>query len=309
MNPAPMNKNSFSLTFLWMICCATLLNAQQMPDTTFAIDISNPSYQDGNGPTICIDSAHNNFHTADGGYAPFARVMRADGYSVSDLSSAIRNLEALNGCNIYMMINPLHASNLGNWQLPTPSAFPEEEIDVIKAWVERGGSLFLIADHMPFGGAAKELAASFGFNISNGFAFLEKPENQPDVFNLENGRLPESPILQNEITTVTSFTGSAFTYPEEAIPVLVFKEGDYSLEPEIAWQFDDDTKRIDLNGYAQGALLEVGKGKVAMFGEAAMFTAQTFTGQDGTVIRVGLNSKGIAPQNLDFLLNLIHWLD
>lgn len=280
-----------------------------MPDTTFAIDISAPSYQDGNGPTICIDSAHNNFHTADGGYAPFARVMRADGYRVSDLSVTIGSLEALNGCNIYMIVNPLHASNLGNWQLPTPSAFSKKEIETINLWVGNGGSLFLIADHMPFGGAAKELAVSFGFDISNGFAFLAKPENQPDVFNLENGRLPDSPILQNEITTVTSFTGSAFTYPADAIPVLVFKEGDYSLEPEIAWQFDDDTRRVDLDGYAQGALLEFGRGKVAMFWEAAMFTAQKFTGQDGTVIRAGLNSKGMAPQNLDFLLNLIHWLD
>lgn len=304
-----MKKISFPLTFLLMICCATLLNAQQMPDTTFAIDISSPSYLGESGPMICIDSAHNNFHTLEGGYAPFARVMRADGYRVSDLTAPIESIEVLNGCNIYMIVNPLHASNLGNWQLPTPSAFSDDEIDVINTWVENGGSLFLIADHMPFGGAAKELAASFGFKISNGFAFLDKPENQPDIFNRENGRLPESPILQDEITTVTSFTGSAFTYPEKAIPVLVFNEADYSLEPEIAWQFDDDTKRIDLTGYAQGALLEVGMGKVAMFGEAAMFTAQTFTGQDGTVIRAGFNSKRIAPQNLDFLLNLIHWLD
>lgn len=303
-----MKKKSLFLFLLWMICCAAPITAQQMPDTTFAIDLSNPSYEKGSGPTICIDSAHNNFHTLNGGYAPFARVMREDGYKVSDISTAITDAKVLQDCRIYMIVNPLHERNLGNWQLPTPSAFSSEEIDQIKSWVQNGGSLFLIADHMPFSGAAKELAAPFGFEVSNGFAFLEKPENQPDIFNLENGRLPESPILGDEITTVTSFTGSAFTYPEDAVPVMIFKEGDYSLEPEIAWQFNDETKRTDLDGYAQGALLKVDDGKIAMFGEAAMFTAQTITNERGT-FNFGINSKRLAPQNILFLLNLVYWLE
>lgn len=59
-----------------------------------------------------------------------------------------------------------------------------------------------------------------------------------------------------------------------------------------------DTKKVDLDGFAQGALLEADNGKVAMFGEAAMFTAQRFTGEDGTVTKVGLNSQRLAPQNI-----------
>jgi hypothetical protein len=46
-----------------------------------------------------------------------------------------------------------------------------------------------------------------------------------------------------------------------------------------------------------------GKGKVAVFGEAAMFTAQIANG----TLKAGFNSE-LAPKNAQFTLNLIHWL-
>ena len=49
---------------------------------------------------------------------------------------------------------------------------------------------------------------------------------------------------------------------------------------------------------------EYGKGRVAVFGEAAMFSAQ-LAGPERRP--VGMN-KPEAPQNPQFLLNLIHWL-
>lgn len=300
-----MKKITLLLLFL---SCVTPGIAQQVPDTTFAVNLPNPTYKQGKGPAICIDSAHNNFHTLTGGYAPFARLMRKDGYKVIDQSDIVTDKKVMAECEIYLIANPIHESNLGNWQLPNPSALSEVEITVIKSWVENGGSLFLIADHMPFAGAASELATEFGFQMSNGFAFLSDNENQPDLFSRENGRLLESPVTGLEISTVTSFTGSAFQYPDDAIPVMVFSEGDYSLEPEIAWQFEEDTKKVELDGYAQGALLAFGEGKIAMFGEAAMFTAQTMTTEQGT-FSFGFNSERLAPQNISFLLNIVHWLD
>lgn len=285
-----------------------LLYAQQQPDTTFSINIKAPAFTNGDGPTICIDSAHNNFHTVDGGYAPFARVMKSDGYLVEDFNLLLENIEGLSNCDIFMIVNPLYESNVGNWVLPNPSAFTEQEIQNLNSWVKQGGSFFLIADHMPFAGAANELGRSFGFEFSNGFATPEKEQNQPDLFTLQNGRLQESPVSGNEITSITSFTGSAFTYPENAIPVMVFTKGDFSLEPEIAWRFEENTKNIPIEGYAQGALLEYGLGKIAVFGEAAMFTAQTINTPNGP-FKIGLNNTDLASQNLRFLLNIMHWLD
>jgi hypothetical protein len=49
--------------------------------------------------------------------------------------------------------------------------------------------------------------------------------------------------------------------------------------------------------------MKVGKGRVAVFGEAGMFTAQ-LTGKKGTM---GMNAPE-AEQNPQLLLNVMHWL-
>lgn len=281
--------------------------AQQAPDTTFIPKIKSPTYGLNMGPIICIDSAHNNLHTLYGGFAPFARLMEADGFRMRDLNEPINVKTTLSGCDIYSIINPLHESNLGNWRLPNPSAFSKAEIIEIEEWVEEGGRLFLVADHMPFAGAADDLAKIFGFNFSNGFANLAKEYNQPDLFTEANGRfiLPPS-FFEEELTSITSFTGSAFTYPNEADVIMKFNSEDVSLEPEIAWQFSDSTKTISLENYAQGAVLNYGLGKVAVFGEAAMFTAQLVTNQNGS-FKIGFNSR-IAPNNQLFAVRLMEYL-
>ena len=67
------------------------------------------------------------------------------------------------------------------------------------------------------------------------------------------------------------------------------------------------TERISINGWSQGAILEAGKGRVAVFGEASMFTSQIdiSTGKVGGY--GGLIAHG-AEQNEQFLLNVMHWL-
>ncbi|MBO6586566.1 MAG: hypothetical protein JJ953_10710 [Gracilimonas sp.] len=281
--------------------------AQQQPDTSFTVNIDEPRYVADEGPVICFDSAHNNFHTLMGGFAPTAYILRKDGYQTIDFPEPAEQIAQLNDCRIFVTVNPLHESNLGNWQLPNPPVYSAKEVETIKNWVAEGGSLFLIADHMPFPGAASNLTKAFGFEFSNGFARLNKEGNSPDVFSMENGKLSSTEITDG-ITRVTSFTGSAFTYPSDATPVMLFEEGDVSLEPEIAWQFTDTTKTIDLNGFSQGVIMEFGKGRLAVFGEAAMFTAQKITNDQGE-FKFGLNNRNLAPQNIQFLLNLIHWLD
>jgi hypothetical protein len=160
---------------------------------------------------------------------------------------------------------------------------------------------------MPFAGAAYNLGKSFGFEYSNGFARFGSQQQFPEVFTIENGRLRDTNITKTEIDSVTSFTGSAFTYPPEAIPLMVFHETDISVEPEVAWEFTESTKTVSLEGYSQGAIMNYGEGRVAVFGEAAMFTAQIVSTDQGPHL-FGLNNRNIAPQNIDFLLNLIHWL-
>lgn len=294
------------LTISILLILGTLVKSQQIPDTTFIPKIEFKTFEDDLGPVICIDSAHNNLHTLSVSFAPFARLMRADGFRLKDNPEVIKSKNTLKECDIYAIINPLHGSNIGNWQLPNPSAFTEVEINEIESWVKKGGRLFLVADHMPFAGAADQLANIFGFKFSNGFANLSKEGNQPDYFSLDNGRLVSQEFFDDTFNSIISFTGSAFTYPDEAEIIMKFKKGDVSLEPEIAWQFTDTTKTISLEGYAQGAVLNYGSGKVAVFGEAAMFTAQKVTNQNGT-FSVGFTSR-IAPNNQLFAVYLMEYL-
>ncbi|MCZ6671350.1 MAG: hypothetical protein O7C75_00280 [Verrucomicrobia bacterium] len=101
-----------------------------------------------------------------------------------------------------------------------------------------------------------------------------------------------------------TFTGSAFKPPKGAIPVLVFGTKSISLEPQRAWQFNNKTREVPIDGWCQGAIFKVGDGRVAVFGEAAMFTAQL---AGGTQRRMGMSAH-YAKQNYQLLLNVMHWL-
>ena len=76
------------------------------------------------------------------------------------------------------------------------------------------------------------------------------------------------------------------------------------LMPEVAWQFSRLTPSLSASQMLQGAVLRVGKGRVAVFGEAAMFSAQV---AGPNRIPMGMNDQS-APQNAQFLLNVMHWL-
>jgi hypothetical protein len=275
--------------------------AQQFGDPEFVPREGEPRWAEGEGPSLVIDGAHGNFHSMDGRFAPFAAVLRADGCSVSP-GEAQFTAESLADVDVLVISNALHPDNVESWALPTPSAFTEEEIEVLHQWVLEGGGLFLIADHMPFPGAAEDLAKEFGFGLRNGFAFPSGDRRVPISFTRGGGGIGDLPLTQG-VDQVQSFTGQAFSVPEDSEVVLVLPEGVVSLEPEVAWEFTEETPELDVSGWAQGAILHVGKGRMAMFGEAAMFTSQVAGGDH----RVGLRSPG-AEGNEVLLKGIVRWL-
>ncbi len=282
--------------------------AQQIPDHKYNPPIAHPAFHKEAGPRVSIDAAHHNFHTADGRYQAFAQLLRRDGYIVQSHREPF-TAESLKGIEILVISNPIHEQNNQNWILPTPSAYTAEEIEATRSWIENGGSLLLIADHMPFPGGAGELARSFGFIFSNGFAYPgSHVKGKTDLFRTDSG-LKEGPITKGRspgetVTEIATFTGSAFRPPSSAIPIIVFGPGSYSLEPRKAWDFDDTTIKINIEDWCQGAVLKYGKGRVAVFGEAAMFTAQ----RSGPTKRPMGMSRPEASQNHQLLLNVMHWL-
>lgn len=284
--------------------------AQQQTDTAIEIAVKHPKYQKGKGPQVIIDGGHFNFHTYEGRYRPFANLLEKDGYLVTGTTRKFTP-DLLKEGDILVIANPIHESNVRRWVLPNPSAFTKKEIKHVKKWVEEGGSLLLIADHMPFPGATYDLAAAFGVEFSNGFAMpVKRVEGPTSSFSIAAGTLHINAITQGEqardqIDKIHSFTGSAFKIPEGAQPIMTFKNDHFSLEPDTAWVFHPDTRNFSLEGWHQGAFMEFGKGRLVVYGEAAMLTAQT---QQNGKVKMGFNHP-VATQNTQLILNTIHWLD
>ena len=113
---------------LFILISVHSINAQQTPDTSYTFPIQQPAYPNGKGPEILIDAAHYNFHTREGGFSGFSRLMEQDGYEVKGLTKMISGADILKGCKILVIANALDSTNARNWVLPTPSAFSKEEI-------------------------------------------------------------------------------------------------------------------------------------------------------------------------------------
>jgi len=228
-------------------------DSDQSADIDFKPDVADPAWAIGAGPLIVIDEAHSNFHTADGRYEPFAELARRDGFVVQS-NDATFTPESLANIDILVIANALNERNVDDWSLPTPSAFTTEEVEAVRGWVEGGGSLLLIVDHMPFSGAAMELGAAFGIEFNNGFAFASQDEARV-VFEADSGDLGEHPIVHGRdrdesIDHVMSFAGTAFTMHAGTThrPLLVLPAGTRLLLPEVAGEFSEQTESRDAGG-------------------------------------------------------------
>ncbi|MCC6843455.1 MAG: DUF4350 domain-containing protein [Saprospiraceae bacterium] len=300
------------MTKKWLLLCMLIIPmvivAQQIADTAYHPPLPHPEYAPGLGSVVFIDEAHHNFHTKEGRFKPFANLLARDGYRVQSYKDPFKTKELEKG-KILVISNALHESNVSRWIVPNPSAFTKEEIIELEQWVSNGGSLFLIADHMPLSGAAKDLAAAFGFEFTNGFA-LDSNSKGNTYFNLNEKTLVESQLTHGRDSTesihqVATFTGQAFKIPGDATPVLIFDKNYVNFLPDTAWVFHDQTAKYNVAGWSQGAFKKQGQGKLVVFGEAAMFTAQ-LAGPNKK--QIGMNSPD-APENHQLLLNIIHWLD
>jgi len=300
---------------LWIVLaigCGQLMGVGEwavLEDMVFKPVVSRPEYKMGEGPRVSIDEAHNNFHTASGLYKPFADLLRLDGYVVTGLAQTISE-QSLKDTEILVIANALPASEAIDDTLLSSSAFTADEIDELLSWIREGGSLFLIVDHMPFPDAVGALAKELGVEFSNGFAKpLHRKEGEiSDRFCAETG-LMECVVTRgrNEeeiIDHVVTFFGSGFKCPKNATTVIVFGAGSVSQEPEEPWVFTEETPEQLIEGWSQIAIFELGKGRVAISGEAAMFTAREYPPNNRPL---GMNSPH-AEQNMQFLLNLMHWL-
>jgi hypothetical protein len=267
----------------------------QRPDPEFNSKVERPAYT-GIGPEILFDEAHENFHRIEGGYKPFADLMRGDGYSVRANRSPFAT-STLTGVTTLVIVNALGADGH-----ETRSAFTDSECGAVADWVASGGSLLLVADHSPFGSAAKKLAASFGVKMYLRYARDDQNsdgDNERLVFSRENGLLVEHPITEGrnpseQLKRVVTFTGQSLEGPPGSAAFLKLSD--------IAYDWESRKTRFPARGHAQGVAFGFGKGRVVVLGEAAVLTAQV----DPLGFRFGMNRPGSDDRQL--ALNIMHWL-
>ena len=281
--------------------------AQQVPDTTFSPPLASPAFAPGKGPVVLIDEGHFNFHTLGGRFAAFARLVARDGFVPRPHAGPFTRA-ALDSARVLVISNALAERNLDDWYLPVSSAFDTSEVRVVERWVRDGGSLLLVADHMPFGGAAEHLAAAFGVLLTNGFA--QDPSGQTEfMLRRSDGLLHAHPVTDGRgpgerVDSVKVFTGEAFRASVPVDTLLVMAGGSIVLLPEVAWQFSPLTPQLRADGMLVGAALKHGRGRVVVFGEAAMLTAQLAGPQR---VPVGMNAPE-AAHHPRLVLNTVRWL-
>jgi hypothetical protein len=293
-----------------------------VPSQALQVQVANDQTAEASVPVTCltvvlVDEYHFNSHNINTSYAAFARVARSGGFFVRGLALPASSVELAEG-SVLVVPNALHQSEVNpvDWFLPTDPAFTAGEATVIGDWVRGGGALLLIADHMPFPGAALPLAQEFGVQFSNGFAFdttqLAQPQsclaaNQIQIFRRSDGSLAPHAITDGRnaterVDSVGTFTGQAFQ-AGPAASLLVFGADAISLYPDTAWAFHAGTPQVGVQGWSQGAALETGSGRAVFIGEAAMLSEQTCGGG----VPMGMNAPA-AGQNRQFLLNTLRWL-
>lgn len=280
----------------------------QSCDKTYKIGVCEPRFAKGQGPVILIDEAHFNYHTREGRFCKFAELLEKDGFVVRSNTEPFSANE-LSAGTVLVIANALHESNAGRaqdgaWDLPTPSAFSHSEISELVAWVEAGGNLLLIADHMPFPGAAKKLAAEFGASFTNTYVWQNAQQDRLITFRSSDQTVRDHKVPGlDRIDSVTTFMGQAFTTDNRLDPLFVFA-ADAVAKKAIGWNKFGDNAFYSVAGQLQAAIGQHGKGRVAIFGEAAMFTAQYNRRLD---IVMGFGHPR-ASQNQAFILNLLRWL-
>jgi hypothetical protein len=315
----------FSAVLLVGVCWA---QNPQIYDPDYRPTVANPAYAAGQGPLVLVDEAHNNYHTIAGRYHVFAELLTNDGYRV-EANTVPFTAASLANAKVLVIANALNAQNVTtdeNWKTPILSALTGAEIQAVVQWVKAGGSLLLIADHMPFPGAIADLAARFGVIWQNAFAFAGNHTFQPGDPNIlrfglgtpgpSGGIGYDHPIFAGRnaseaVQYVSTFTGSAFrTLPSAQVhPLLELGTGPSSLVlyPTASQVMSLQTPMALATGLLQGATVKYGEGRVAFMGEAAMFAAR-IADFISPGYKMGMNNDQDAPYNKQFTLNLLHWL-
>lgn len=282
----------FALAAAFAIAATPTL-AQQVVDPNADTKVADPAFAAGKGPVVMVDSGHDERQTLATDYAPFGALLTHDGYVVRDFGAPI-SADSLAKSDVLVVVDPVNPKDSPKApKYQSTSAFTPQEIATITDWVKGGGALLMIADHPPYAGSLRALAASFGFDIEM-YAAQHVPRDE--FFSFANGDLVDGPLTRG-LPQIQTFYGAAFTAPAAATPLLRF---------DSSWTMlvTDKPPRPMTANDLRGATLAVGKGRVALLAEAGAWSAQLVGPKKRPM---GFNAPG-AKGNKRLIRNVVRWL-
>lgn len=291
-------------------------DAQQLNDPEFQFKPKKPAYQSGSGPRVCIDAAHNNRHTMDGLFAPFAAILAADGYRLSSLREPFSKT-ALSSCEVLVIGNAHAAANRkgSDWPYPHASAFSRDEIDTVLLWIRAGGRLLLFADHSPAAGEAADLAVLLGVATLDAWSYNSHQGISPEILRRADGLFGKHSILEGRdaterIHSLAMYGAGAFFPSVQFTPLIRFGKhstgwihmGDSGQNLKDIRE--EEWPRYRLERWVLAAAREWSRGRIVALGDVTACTAQI---QGPDKHPVGMNEP-VQQQNAQFCLNVVRWL-
>jgi len=286
----------------------------QRADMHTDMSVRSPKFNLETSQRVLFDSGHGNSHDIKTTYAPFATLLKNDGIVLHRHEGLITE-NTLQDIELLIIAN---ATPIGDTESETSGAFTVSEINLLRNWVENGGSLLLIADHDPFGSAAAGLAKAFGVEMSSvwtvdSLRFSEVIGKTTWLeFSEENNGLGQHNILQSEnpespVRRVITFTGQSLSFDSTWTSILQLSPyaRNYYSRSEAKVAASDTTTYFPVPYQSQLIAREYGNGRIVIAGEAAMFTAQEVRIFFKSY-RAGFNYNGYDNKNL--ILNIVRWL-
>ena len=297
-------------TCLSIVAAGRPLPAQQMKqiaDPDFDAAVARPAFAEHH-PRVLFDEAHFNRHTTAGRYKPFADLIANDGFHITANRRKFSQ-DTLSNCDVLVIANAMAGK-----EASTKPAFGDDECEAVGRWVRGGGALLLVADHAPYGSAAKNLANTFGVDMRDGYTKDAEHCYRQNrilfdwqlVFTRDNRLLADHPITrgrnrQEYLQRVMTFGGQSLKGPDNSTAILKLADTAFD-HPSF-----NSRKTTPAAGRAQAVAFPFGKGRVVVLGEAAVLTAQVLwiEGQPPQS-HMGMNVAGF--DNRQFTLNIMHWL-
>ncbi len=273
-----------------------------------------PKFDSATSPSVLFDAGHENFHDIHTTYEPFATLLKNDGVLIRE-HQGLFNEEALKDIDLLIIAN---ATASEQKEGGITSAFSESEIHVLTDWIQKGGSLLLIADHDPFGSAASDLARELGVGMASVWT-VDTLRVNPEIgrttwleYTQENSGLGQHSIIQanspeSAIERVITFTGQSLGFDSTWTSILQLSHSaqNYYERADASIASVDSSTYFGVPGQSQLIARKYGDGRIVIAGEAAMFTAQVVRIFYKT-IQFGFNYKGY--DNKQLVVNTIHWL-